>query len=164
MCEARRGRQTDVPSSDHGDLRHGWFDLLLRAPTRHSETRRQPGPARASCSAPNASVPRLAARQPTDRARGGPPAFGCGRLPVVAPARTNLVAWLRRAPPHSPPVGGSTMRRTGRSTSPTNQEGPDVRNALGAVQSVLVLGGASDIGAEVAARLVRDGARSIVLA
>ena len=39
-----------------------------------------------------------------------------------------------------------------------------MRNALGAVQSVLVLGGASDIGAEVAARLVRDGARSIVLA
>jgi decaprenylphospho-beta-D-erythro-pentofuranosid-2-ulose 2-reductase len=39
-----------------------------------------------------------------------------------------------------------------------------VRNALGAVQSLLVLGGASDIGAAIAERLVRDGARSVVLA
>lgn len=39
-----------------------------------------------------------------------------------------------------------------------------MRNALGAVQSLLVLGGASDIGAAVAERLVRDGARSVVLA
>jgi decaprenylphospho-beta-D-erythro-pentofuranosid-2-ulose 2-reductase len=40
----------------------------------------------------------------------------------------------------------------------------DVRNALGAVQSLLVLGGASDIGASVAERLVADGCRSVVLA
>jgi decaprenylphospho-beta-D-erythro-pentofuranosid-2-ulose 2-reductase len=39
-----------------------------------------------------------------------------------------------------------------------------VRNALGAVQSLLVLGGASDIGAAVADRLARGGCRSIVLA
>lgn len=39
-----------------------------------------------------------------------------------------------------------------------------MRNALGAVQSLLVLGGASDIGAAVAERLVRDGATSVVLA
>jgi decaprenylphospho-beta-D-erythro-pentofuranosid-2-ulose 2-reductase len=39
-----------------------------------------------------------------------------------------------------------------------------VRNALGAVQSLLVLGGASDIGAAVADRLVQDGCRSVVLA
>jgi decaprenylphospho-beta-D-erythro-pentofuranosid-2-ulose 2-reductase len=39
-----------------------------------------------------------------------------------------------------------------------------VRNALGAVQSLLVLGGASDIGASVAERLVADGCRSVVLA
>lgn len=39
-----------------------------------------------------------------------------------------------------------------------------MRNALGAVQSVLVLGGASDIGAAITERLVRDGCRSVVLA
>ena len=39
-----------------------------------------------------------------------------------------------------------------------------MRNALGAVQSVLVLGGASDIGAAITDRLVRDGCRSVVLA
>jgi decaprenylphospho-beta-D-erythro-pentofuranosid-2-ulose 2-reductase len=39
-----------------------------------------------------------------------------------------------------------------------------VRNALGAVQSLLVLGGASDIGASVAERLVDGGCRSVVLA
>jgi decaprenylphospho-beta-D-erythro-pentofuranosid-2-ulose 2-reductase len=39
-----------------------------------------------------------------------------------------------------------------------------VRNALGAVQSLLVLGGASDIGAAVAERLVPGGCRSVVLA
>ncbi len=39
-----------------------------------------------------------------------------------------------------------------------------MRNALGAVQSLLVLGGASDIGASVAERLVADGCRSVVLA
>jgi len=39
-----------------------------------------------------------------------------------------------------------------------------VRNALGAVQSLVVLGGASDIGAAVADRLVRGGCRSVVLA
>jgi decaprenylphospho-beta-D-erythro-pentofuranosid-2-ulose 2-reductase len=39
-----------------------------------------------------------------------------------------------------------------------------VRNALGAVQSVLVLGGGSDIGGAIAERLVADGARSVVLA
>lgn len=39
-----------------------------------------------------------------------------------------------------------------------------VRNALGAVQSVVVLGGASDIGAAITQRLVRDGCRSVVLA
>jgi decaprenylphospho-beta-D-erythro-pentofuranosid-2-ulose 2-reductase len=39
-----------------------------------------------------------------------------------------------------------------------------VKNALGAVQSLLVLGGSSDIGAAVAERLVRDGCRSVVLA
>jgi decaprenylphospho-beta-D-erythro-pentofuranosid-2-ulose 2-reductase len=39
-----------------------------------------------------------------------------------------------------------------------------VRNALGAVQSLLVLGGSSDIGAAVAERLVTDGCRRIVLA
>ena len=39
-----------------------------------------------------------------------------------------------------------------------------VRNALGAIQSLLVLGGSSDIGAAIAERLVPDGCRSIVLA
>jgi decaprenylphospho-beta-D-erythro-pentofuranosid-2-ulose 2-reductase len=39
-----------------------------------------------------------------------------------------------------------------------------VRNALGAVQSVLVLGGASDIGKAIAERLVRDDCRAVVLA
>lgn len=39
-----------------------------------------------------------------------------------------------------------------------------MRNALGAVQSLLVLGGASDIGAAVADRLVQGGCRSVVLA
>jgi decaprenylphospho-beta-D-erythro-pentofuranosid-2-ulose 2-reductase len=39
-----------------------------------------------------------------------------------------------------------------------------VRNALGAVQSLLVLGGASDIGSSIAERLVRDDCRSVVLA
>ena len=40
----------------------------------------------------------------------------------------------------------------------------DVQNALGAVQSLLVLGGSSDIGAAIAERLVPDGCRSVVLA
>ena len=39
-----------------------------------------------------------------------------------------------------------------------------MRNAVGAVQTVLVLGGGSDIGQAVATRLVRDGARTVVLA
>ncbi|HEX5946869.1 MAG TPA: SDR family NAD(P)-dependent oxidoreductase [Acidimicrobiales bacterium] len=39
-----------------------------------------------------------------------------------------------------------------------------MRNALGAVQSLLVLGGSSDIGAAIAERLVPGGCRSIVLA
>lgn len=39
-----------------------------------------------------------------------------------------------------------------------------VRNALGAVQSVLVLGGSSDIGAAIAERLVPAGCRTVVLA
>jgi decaprenylphospho-beta-D-erythro-pentofuranosid-2-ulose 2-reductase len=39
-----------------------------------------------------------------------------------------------------------------------------VQNALGAVQSLLVLGGASDIGAAIAERMVADGCRSVVLA
>ncbi|HEY8547244.1 MAG TPA: decaprenylphospho-beta-D-erythro-pentofuranosid-2-ulose 2-reductase [Acidimicrobiales bacterium] len=39
-----------------------------------------------------------------------------------------------------------------------------MRNALGSVQSVVVLGGASDIGAAITERLVRDGCRSVVLA
>lgn len=39
-----------------------------------------------------------------------------------------------------------------------------MRNALGAVQSLLVLGGASDIGTAVADRLVRGGCGSVVLA
>ncbi|MGH9213174.1 MAG: decaprenylphospho-beta-D-erythro-pentofuranosid-2-ulose 2-reductase [Acidimicrobiales bacterium] len=39
-----------------------------------------------------------------------------------------------------------------------------MQNALGAVQSLLVLGGASDIGAAIAERTVRDGCRSVVLA
>jgi decaprenylphospho-beta-D-erythro-pentofuranosid-2-ulose 2-reductase len=39
-----------------------------------------------------------------------------------------------------------------------------VRNALGAVQSLVVLGGASDIGAAIAGRLASDGCRSVVLA
>jgi decaprenylphospho-beta-D-erythro-pentofuranosid-2-ulose 2-reductase len=39
-----------------------------------------------------------------------------------------------------------------------------VQNALGAVQSLLVLGGSSDIGAAIAERLVPDGCRSVVLA
>jgi decaprenylphospho-beta-D-erythro-pentofuranosid-2-ulose 2-reductase len=39
-----------------------------------------------------------------------------------------------------------------------------MRNAVGEVQTVLVLGGGSDIGAAVAERLVRDGARTVVLA
>ena len=39
-----------------------------------------------------------------------------------------------------------------------------MQNALGAVQSLLVLGGASDIGKAIAHRLVTDGCRSVVLA
>jgi decaprenylphospho-beta-D-erythro-pentofuranosid-2-ulose 2-reductase len=39
-----------------------------------------------------------------------------------------------------------------------------VQNALGAVQSLLVLGGSSDIGAAIAERLVPDGCRTVVLA
>ncbi len=39
-----------------------------------------------------------------------------------------------------------------------------MRNAVGNVQSVLVLGGGSDIGLAVARRLVADGARTVVLA
>lgn len=39
-----------------------------------------------------------------------------------------------------------------------------MRNAVGDVQTVLVLGGGSDIGRAVATRLVRDGARTVVLA
>ncbi|HEX5366649.1 MAG TPA: SDR family NAD(P)-dependent oxidoreductase [Acidimicrobiales bacterium] len=39
-----------------------------------------------------------------------------------------------------------------------------MRNAVGAVQSLVVLGGASDIGAAVAARLVEGGCRRVVLA
>ena len=39
-----------------------------------------------------------------------------------------------------------------------------MRNALGSVQTVLVLGGASDIGLAIADRLVGDGARTVVLA
>jgi decaprenylphospho-beta-D-erythro-pentofuranosid-2-ulose 2-reductase len=39
-----------------------------------------------------------------------------------------------------------------------------VRNALGAIQSLLVLGGSSDIGAAIAERLASDGCRRIVLA
>jgi decaprenylphospho-beta-D-erythro-pentofuranosid-2-ulose 2-reductase len=39
-----------------------------------------------------------------------------------------------------------------------------MRNAVGNVESVLVLGGASDIGLAVARRLVADGARTVVLA
>ena len=39
-----------------------------------------------------------------------------------------------------------------------------MRNAVGEVQTVLVLGGGSDIGAATAERLVRDGARTVVLA
>ena len=39
-----------------------------------------------------------------------------------------------------------------------------MQNALGAVQSLLVLGGSSDIGAAIAERLVPDGCRAVVLA
>jgi decaprenylphospho-beta-D-erythro-pentofuranosid-2-ulose 2-reductase len=39
-----------------------------------------------------------------------------------------------------------------------------VRNSLGAVQSLLVLGGSSDIGAAIAERLVPGGCRTVVLA
>ena len=39
-----------------------------------------------------------------------------------------------------------------------------MRNAVGDVQTVLVLGGGSEIGLAVATRLVRDGARTVVLA
>ncbi|MGH9259151.1 MAG: SDR family NAD(P)-dependent oxidoreductase, partial [Acidimicrobiales bacterium] len=39
-----------------------------------------------------------------------------------------------------------------------------MRNALGAIQSLLVLGGSSDIGAAVAERLVPGGCRRVVLA
>lgn len=39
-----------------------------------------------------------------------------------------------------------------------------MRNAVGDVQTVLVLGGGSDIGQAIALRLVRDGARTVVLA
>jgi NADP-dependent 3-hydroxy acid dehydrogenase YdfG len=39
-----------------------------------------------------------------------------------------------------------------------------VQNALGAVQSLLVLGGSSDIGAAIAERLVPDGCSTVVLA
>lgn len=46
----------------------------------------------------------------------------------------------------------------------TASEGDAVRNAVGAIQSLVVFGGASDIGAAVAARLAADGCRRIVLA
>lgn len=39
-----------------------------------------------------------------------------------------------------------------------------MRNALGAVQSLIIFGGASDIGASIAERLVTDGCRGVVLA
>ncbi len=39
-----------------------------------------------------------------------------------------------------------------------------MRNALGSVQTALVLGGGSDIGLAIADRLVREGARTVVLA
>ncbi len=39
-----------------------------------------------------------------------------------------------------------------------------MRNAVGNVQTVLILGGGSDIGQAIAHRLVRDGARTVVLA
>src|SRR6187401_1315698 len=39
-----------------------------------------------------------------------------------------------------------------------------MRDAFGRVQSLLVLGGASDIGAAIAARLVADGCETVVLA
>lgn len=39
-----------------------------------------------------------------------------------------------------------------------------MRDAFGRVQSLLVLGGASDLGAAIAERLVRDGCRTVVLA
>ncbi len=39
-----------------------------------------------------------------------------------------------------------------------------MRNAVGTVQSVLVLGGGSDIGRAIAVRLVQEGARTVVLA
>ncbi|PSK97170.1 decaprenylphospho-beta-D-erythro-pentofuranosid-2-ulose 2-reductase [Murinocardiopsis flavida] len=39
-----------------------------------------------------------------------------------------------------------------------------MRNAVGAVHTVLLLGGRSEIGAAIVRRLVRDGARSVVLA
>lgn len=39
-----------------------------------------------------------------------------------------------------------------------------MRNALGAVQSLVLFGGSSDIGAAIAQRLVDDGCRSVVLA
>lgn len=39
-----------------------------------------------------------------------------------------------------------------------------MRNAVGSVQSLLVLGGASDIGASIAERMVRDGCQVVVLA
>jgi decaprenylphospho-beta-D-erythro-pentofuranosid-2-ulose 2-reductase len=44
------------------------------------------------------------------------------------------------------------------------EEVTQVRNALGAIQSLVVLGGSSDIGAAIAARLVPGGCRSVVLA
>jgi decaprenylphospho-beta-D-erythro-pentofuranosid-2-ulose 2-reductase len=46
----------------------------------------------------------------------------------------------------------------------TQTEGVAVRNAVGAIQSLVVLGGSSDIGAAVAERLVDSGCRRIVLA
>jgi len=39
-----------------------------------------------------------------------------------------------------------------------------MRDAFGRMQSVLVLGGSSDLGAAIAERLVRDGCRIVVLA
>jgi decaprenylphospho-beta-D-erythro-pentofuranosid-2-ulose 2-reductase len=47
---------------------------------------------------------------------------------------------------------------------PNSTRETDVRDAFGRVQSLLVLGGSSDIGAAIAERLVRGGGRIVVLA
>src|SRR5690606_3143479 len=82
--------------------------------------------------------------------RDVPPA---GRVARGArPGRPGRGAHLRPRPPPGAVTAGRKRRET------------RMRNAVGAVDTVLLLGGRSEIGLAIAERLVRDGARRVVLA